>query len=1051
MKKKTIALLLGIAMLFAAFAPGVFAEEVNPTPTPTAETPGEQKTVESTETPAEQATTPPVTTEPAEPTAAPTETQTETPVADATAEPTAPTTVPTTQPTTEPTATPTETPAVCTCNATMEEKAADGFVHAKTCPLYEAPKCSCGAVAAEDGTIAHVEGCPLYEEPVEIEYVDIPFRGVGPIIAYEPFAVFKSADPIANNAAAYSTETATNTAIYYKKDGSQSSVNPDLWVDKTVTEYEFDTVGTTGFKLNLSAGAVSKVVEVASGVDIILLLDMSANMQASAAVSNRLEAMQTAVNNFIDGIATRSPGSRIAIVSYADTSDVLSGSKDASDLALVTVDSEGASILKGLVSGLSSPRGNSNCDLAMFDALKIFQSANKNEKTDQQNTKYNERDRVTILFSAGVPGSGFDDEDNKDGHNHAQGAMGLSGVLKGTRFSVINVPGQNMDGGQNWDDLKDRYNSLNYEGCDSTVYCVGLNLPQTGAVESIAMNDSQIRPAVLTNEYLYRVSSHRPTSEHLYKSSLNDEWINAINRAIVNGKYYDYIYGDYAEYCYYFYPDELTRNQEDGYFLTAEDDNLSTLTDIFKSISEQVGMSANTKIVDYIQPQFDLVKDDGTEYKSGDSINSNGNIGTVGYDEETNRWYVEWYNVPLTPGGTDGEGAQEFDATLYVKPKDRFLGGNDVYTNGEASGLTIEEIDYAFPRPTVNVPIEDITVTAEDKNVYLLNGLTAEELRSGAAATVGNVKLDLTKPDQNYGLEDWQTSGVDISVVITDAEENAVDAELTGLRENTTYNVEVQVSPKETAATTSSGTAATEKSGEATGKINVFKPELTFKDSNVYYGDTVPTNFTDNLTSTVWKHGDTKSTDSGVTMIGDKAPDLTLTYTPEEGKIVYNKINTKQDVPVNVTVNIGEGDVTGHTTFKHDSCTETNCGFNAETEEFLLHVKTCQLTITKSGGNANEPYVFTINRGGAKYTEASITGNNSVTICELPVGTYTIQEDTGWSWRYSADNGNSAELTADVPTGSITCTNSDPITKWLNGFSSVVKNIFGVSTTMNAN
>ena len=186
-------------------------------------------------------------------------------------------------------------------------------------------------------------------------------------------------------------------------------------------------------------------------------------------------------------------------------------------------------------------------------------------------------------------------------------------------------------------------------------------------------------------------------------------------------------------------------------------------------------------------------------------------------------------------------------------------------------------------------------------------------------------------------------------------------------------------------------------------------------------------------------------------MIGDKAPDLTLTYTPEEGKIVYNKINTKQDVPVNVTVNIGEGDVTGHTTFKHDSCTETNCGFNAETEEFLLHVKTCQLTITKSGGNANEPYVFTINRGGAKYTEASITGNNSVTICELPVGTYTIQEDTGWSWRYSADNGNSAELTADVPTGSITCTNSDPITKWLNGFSSVVKNIFGVSTTMNAN
>lgn len=87
MKKKTIALLLGMAMLFAAFAPGVFAEEVNPTPTPTAETPGEQKTVESTETPVETAT-PPETTETAEPTVAPTDTPSgDAPAADPTTQP----------------------------------------------------------------------------------------------------------------------------------------------------------------------------------------------------------------------------------------------------------------------------------------------------------------------------------------------------------------------------------------------------------------------------------------------------------------------------------------------------------------------------------------------------------------------------------------------------------------------------------------------------------------------------------------------------------------------------------------------------------------------------------------------------------------------------------------------------------------------------------------------------------------------------------------------------------------------------------------------------
>lgn len=117
MKKKTIALLLGMAMLFAAFAPGVFAEEANTsTPAPT-ETP--------VETPVET----------------PTVTPTDAPAGDATAEPTAPTTKePTTQPTTEPTVEPTETPVVCTCEGTEEEKAAEGFVHNEDCPLYVAPE-----------------------------------------------------------------------------------------------------------------------------------------------------------------------------------------------------------------------------------------------------------------------------------------------------------------------------------------------------------------------------------------------------------------------------------------------------------------------------------------------------------------------------------------------------------------------------------------------------------------------------------------------------------------------------------------------------------------------------------------------------------------------------------------------------------------------------------------------------------------------------------------------------------------------------------------------
>ena len=85
-----------------------------------------------------------------------------------------------------------------------------------------------------------------------------------------------------------------------------------------------------------------------------------------------------------------------------------------------------------------------------------------------------------------------------------------------------------------------------------------------------------------------------------------------------------------------------------------------------------------------------------------------------------------------------------------------------------------------------------------------------------------------------------------------------------------------------------------------------------------------------------------------------------------------------------------------------------------------------------------------MNKDGAEYTEASITGNGSVTIYELPVGTYTIEEDTGWSWRYAPSYSDNVTLDKDHTTGTINCTNSLNKPYWLNGFSNVVKNIFGV-------
>ena len=312
--------------------------------------------------------------------------------------------------------------------------------------------------------------------------------------------------------------------------------------------------------------------------------------------------------------------------------------------------------------------------------------------------------------------------------------------------------------------------------------------------------------------------------------------------------------------------------------------------------------------------------------------------------------------------------------------------------------------------------------------------MTAEQLKTSATVKVGDIDLDLN--ESNYGLQDWQTAFVDITVTLKKADGTQIPtAGLNNLTDDTTYTIEVTVAPKNEGN-------ATEKTGSKEDKINVFKPELTFKDSEAYYGETVPTDFSGNkVGSETWKHGDTVSTD--VTMLGTE-PTLNISYTPDESKLESGKY-TKQDIGVDVAVKIGNADVTNQTTFLHTACAGQTCTL-PEGKEFLIHVKTCTLTIKKTGGADNESYVFDVLKDGTKYSEVTIWGNGTEELVELPVGTYTIQENTGWSWRYNADNGTGVTLSAEAPAGEITCTNkSNDKIYWLNGFSQVVRNIFGVS------
>ena len=524
--------------------------------------------------------------------------------------------------------------------------------------------------------------------------------------------------------------------------------------------------------------------------------------------------------------------------------------------------------------------------------------------------------------------------------------------------------------------------------------------------------------------------------------------------------------------------------QSPSYYLSAAD--AGTLNSIFQQISNQIEtggaettLGSETVVKDIISPYFTLPagttasgiridtyactgKDGNTYTWSGTSGGPGGATATVDGDQVSVTGFdfsENWCGTETDAQGNTTVRGKKLVISFDVQPKPGFFGGNGVVTNTSAGiyeNGSAQTPVMTFEQPTVDVPLAEPEVTVPDANVYLgayySQTVPEDAVKLGATVKIGGYDIDFSKaddPDHPYGLEPWQVEYVNISI---SAATTGNGGSFENIQEDISYTVTVTVSPK-TPGT--SGDQSTTDTG--TGTIHVFKPELTFKDNDVWYGGAAPENYNGNLVEETWVNSDgtKKHDDADVTMLNTK-PLLTLNYIPEAGKIDANsKINTKQDIKVKVDVTMPVGqtqtqtNVNAHTTFKHTPCTDETCGWTVPTipgdPAFLLHIKTCTLNITKQGGAGDESYVFDVFKDGEKYSEVAVWGNGTETLMELPIGTYTISENAGWSWRYTANNGSSAELTAQNPTGSITCVNTKNNNQWLNGFSEVVRNIFGTN------
>ena len=747
------------------------------------------------------------------------------------------------------------------------------------------------------------------------------------------------------------------------------------------------------YKIRMEAFTTGKVTTTTSTtpVDVVLVLDQSGSMaydfngnSTNNDTSRRQYAMKQAVNQFIGAVADKYDAEksdhRISIVTFGSDASVLQG--------WTPVSQDGKKTLQGEITGLpSTPSGATNVGDGMKQAETLMGSGYN--YTGSNTT----RQKVVVVFTDGVPTTQSDFNTTV-----ANTAIKSAKALKDSGATVYSVGIFNgAKPEQLYGDSGFKYNSNGQVGS----YWASFSWWGIGDVKNYDI------PA--GNRFLNYLSGNFPDATEI--------GIQPYDSSFLGIGYYGW---------------EITRNfnrASSSYYLTANDS--ASLSRIFTTISENIGqasidLSSSTVVKDIVTPYFTMPANTadvklytadyngtsfGMEQPAGSdvraTIDANTNtVSVTGFD--FNKYYV----ADKQHEGTYGK---KLIIEFSVQRKPGFVGGNNVPTNGDTSGVYTEKGVSAglFDVPKVNVPIIAPELAGQDCHVYYLG----------------------TQPTPEQMCTPYDTAGSDFSFVkVSYTTSGSVD-----MTQDGSYTVTATVSPKEEAASDSAGASAQPATATVTSTVYVYKPELTFKDSEGYYGDTAP-GFDSNLTATVWKHGETEAN----TDVMGAAPALTLTYTPDADAIVDGKINTRTDFGVAAAVKIGETDVTANTTFKHTSCEGKTCTLPDGTA-FLCHVNTCSLTISKAvtgdGANPNQTFVFDVKDSTGKVvTTIVLKDGEQKTITGLAVGTYTVTEDTNWSWSYSivGDNNKTATLSGTTPSATVAVTNHYNSHNWLTSIADVI-------------
>ena len=550
----------------------------------------------------------------------------------------------------------------------------------------------------------------------------------------------------------------------------------------------------------------------------------------------------------------------------------------------------------------------------------------------------------------------------------------------------------------------------------ASVYCISV-MPGTDASN----------PTTDMDKYMSYVSSNYPNARYLG---------NSIDNKNNNGN--TYYSGKTSNIIKQITPGNKVDTSKGSYYLTAGD--IGALNSIFDKISTQTGgssvtLGSETVVRDVITPYFTVPDKAAVSVKSYECLSYDtatktatwaaqgtdisGAVNITGSTIDVSNFDFS-HNFVAETGRLEGDTTQSGNfhgrrlvISFTVTPKAGFLGGNNVPTNDATSGVydekgtLVENFDY----PRVNVPITTPELTPKDANVYY----------GGAVPTAGEL---CTTGAIGEKMADY----VDITY--------SVDGSTVSNTQDGNYKVTMTVSPKYSGAN-ANGDVQKAQTKNVTSTVNVYKPEVTFKDSIIDYNATP--NYEDNLGGVVWKHKDTVANTANMT---GTEPTLAYTYDPAESALT-------QDTGVKVTVKIGNQDITGAVVFEHEKCSFSNCKYTDDCGyQFYVHINVFDLTIKKTAADGstkideNQTFVFHVkgNNNGVDM-QVVITGPNKQVIKNLPVGNYTITEDTSWSWKYKPVDSDTRQLKSDsIQDGAATVTfeNENKGTNWLTSLAKAI-------------